>query len=105
MACLVNHEVGEIDEKKIRRVDCGIEEKKHVDDEPGNASDLRNRLPFAEIVGREIIGQGGHEARVAMAGNGERVLEARSFLFRTCTELISCVEVLRTGHKSDQHSG
>ena len=63
MACFVDGEIGEIDDEEIGRVEGGVAEEERVEDEPGDAGGFGDGFPFAEVVGRKILGESRHEAK------------------------------------------
>ncbi len=100
MAGFVNGEIGEVDEKEIGRVERGIEEEESVEDEPGDAGGFGDRLPLAEIAGREIFEGRGHEGSVAMAGWRWKMWDMGSFhrerlpvfALRSFAHLLGCAQ-------------
>jgi len=63
MARFMDGEIGEIDDEEIGRVEGGVAEEESVEDDPGDAGGFGDGFPFAEVVGRKILGESGHEAK------------------------------------------
>src|SRR5262249_2184021 len=79
MTGFVDEEIGKVDEKEVVGAEGGVKEEERVGNEPGYARDFGNGFPFAQIVGGEIVREGGHETRVASGRNGKKAKASGSF--------------------------